>query len=521
MLTRRTVSGLVALLVLSVGLSACGGPSTPATGPAPRASGGSLVIGDAYGDPQNFDPVATFTLAWGEIASNIFDGLVFRTPTLKIQPGLATSWRWQDNTHLIMTLRQKVQFQDGEPFNANAVVFTFDRLIGPEGQKGPEYANYNAIEKVQALGPYKVEFTLSHPDPTFITKLAGYGAMIVPPKYIQKHGSTYFGTHPIGTGPFKVVKYVKGSEVVLSRFDKYWRGPAKLKQVTYKFITQDSTRLADLQTGAVDIMQAVPPAQASLVKGNASLKLLPVVSPTVYELGTDMSVSPTDKLKVRQAIAEAIDTKAIIKTVLHGYGEPISTFQGPLSFGNDPNLKPYPYDPAQAKKLLQAAGVAPGTKITIGYDGSDSTFQQVCQAVAGYLQKVGLNPTLEPFDTNTFYNNLIPAGHGKAGDLWEFAWGGWTLDFDNTAVLLYTPKQFWNPTYSNPQVTSLIQAERSTLDAKARLKDFYQLDTILHDQVVGIPLYVVSNLWAASTKVHGFVAPPDDRIWLWPVSVAN
>jgi len=508
-----------ALLTLSLTLAAFA--SGPAAASAAGMGGGSLVVGEANADPGNFDPIATFTLAWGEIASNIFDGLVFRTPGLKIQPGLATSWKWLDTTHLVMQLREHVTFQDGEPFNAQAVVFTFDRLTGPEGQKGPEYANYNAIKKVQALGTYKVEFTLSHPDPTMITKLAGYGAMIVPPKYIEEHGSTYFGTHPIGTGPFKMVKYVKGSEVVLQRYDKYWRGPAKLSQVTFKFITEDSTRLADLQTGAIDIMQNVPVAQASVVKGAASLHLMPVSSPTVYELGTDMSVAPTNNQKVRLAMAEAIDMPAIIKTVLHGYAKPISTFQGPLSFGNDPSMKPYPYDPQQAKQLLQQAGVKPGTTVTIGYDGADSTFEQVVEAVGSYLQQVGLHAVLQPYDENTFYNNLIPAGHGKAGDLWEFGWGGWTLDFDNTAVLLYTPKQFWNPTYSNPEVTSLINAERSTLDVATRRQDFYKLDQVLHQQVVGIPLYDVTNLWATDSRVHGFVAPPDDRVWLWPVSVSQ
>ncbi len=515
----KGILALGAILALSAGL--VGGVGHPATASAKSLSGGSLVIGEADADPGNFDPIATFTLAWGEIASNIFDGLVFRTPTLKIQPGLATSWKWLNTTHLVMQLRHNVLFQDGEPFNSGAVVFTFDRLTGPLGQKGPEYANYNAIEKVQALGTYEVEFTLSHPDPTLITKLAGYGAMIVPPKYIEKYGTTYFGTHPIGTGPFKMVKYVKGSEVVLQRFDKYWRGPAKLAQVTFEFVTEDSTRLADLQTGAIDIMQNVPVAQASVVKGNSALHLMPVSSPTVFELGTDMSVAPTNNQKVRLAIAEAINMSAIIKTVLHGYAQPISTFQGPLSFGNDPHLKPYPYDPTQSKALLQQAGVKAGTTVTLGYVGSDSTFEQVAQAVAGYLQQVGLQVNLEPYDENTFFNNLIPAGQGKAGDLWEFGWGGWTLDFDNTAVLLYTPKQFWNPTYSNPEVTSLIDAERSTLDTQARLADFYKLDTILHDQVVGIPLYDVTNLWATDSRVHGFVAPPDDRVWLWPVSVSQ
>lgn len=262
-------------------------------------------------------------------------------------------------------------------------------------------------------------------------------------------------------------------------------------------------------------------AQAAVVRSNPSLELLPVKSPTVYELGTDVSVYPTNNALVRRAIAEAIDIPAIIKSVLKGYATPIATFQGPLSFGFDPNVKPWPYDPTQAEALLRQAGVKPGTPLTIGYDGSDSQFEQVVQAVAAYLGKVGFKVTLQPSDTNTFYNSLIPAGHGKAGNLYEFAWGGWTLDFDNTAELLYTPHQFWNPSFSDPTVTALLNDERNTLDPQRRLRDFYAVDQILHNLTVGIPLYDITNLWAISRKVHGFVAPPDDRLWLWPVSVSQ
>lgn len=517
----QIATSAASLFVVGTLLAGCGTSSTPTASntTANASSNQTLVIGDKYGDPQNFDPIATFTLAWGEIGSNIFEGLVFRGPHLHIRPGLATSWHYVGNTKLIFNLRKGVIFQDGEPFNANAVKFTFDRLLGPLGQKGPQYANYTAIQSVKVVNPYQVEFLLKRPDPTLITKLAGYGAMIVPPQYIQKHGSKYFASHPIGTGPFRVVKYVPGSKVVLQRFKRYWRGPAKLKTVVFDFITSNSTRLADLQTGNIQIMQDVPPAQAALVKSTPSINLYPTQSPTVVELGTDVSVYPTNNVLVRRAINEAINVPAIIKNVLLGYGTPIATMQGPLSFGFDPNLKPYPYNPTNAKKLLSEAHVKPGTPLTLGYVGSDTTFQQIAQASASYLDKVGFKVTLQPSDTNTFFNTLIPAGHGKAGNLFEFEWGGWTLDFDNTAELLYSPHQFWNPSYDNAQVNHWLSVERNTLNKATRLNAFYHLDTILHNQAVGVPLYNAINLWATTKNVQGFVAPPDDRLWLWPVSL--
>jgi peptide/nickel transport system substrate-binding protein len=186
----------------------------------------TLIIGSQYGDPQNFDPIATFTLAWGMIGSNIFDALVYRGSDLKIHKtmGLATNWKYLNPDTLQMDLRKGVTFQDGEPFNANAVKFTFDRLLGPLGQKGAQYFQYKTIKEVKVVNPYTVDFITYAPDPVLITKLAGYGAMIVPPLYIQKHGNAYFATHPIGTGAYMVTKYIPNQEVDLVRYNNYWRG---------------------------------------------------------------------------------------------------------------------------------------------------------------------------------------------------------------------------------------------------------------------------------------------------------
>ena len=159
----------------------------------------TLIIGSQYGDPQNLDPIATFLLSWGMMGSNIFDALVYRGPDLQIHKdmGLATGWHYLNDNTLRFTLRKGVTFQDGEPFNAAAVKFTFDRLLGPLGQKGAQYFQYKTIEEVRVVNPYTVDVITRSPDPVLITKLAGYGAMIVPPGYIKQHGDKYFASHPV------------------------------------------------------------------------------------------------------------------------------------------------------------------------------------------------------------------------------------------------------------------------------------------------------------------------------------
>lgn len=519
--------GIIFLLLLALGWSAHGTnvSASPSAGSYSDSRAGhsasigikhdpnTLVIGSQYGDPQNLDPIATFLLSWGMIGNNVFDGLTFRGPDLKIHKnlGLATNWHYLKPTVLRMNLRHGVKFQDGEPFNANAVKFTFDRLLGPLGQKGPQYFQYKTIKTVKVVNPYTVDFIMKQPDPVLITKLAGYGAMIVPPKYIRQHGNKYFATHPIGTGAYRVTRYVRGAEVDLTRNDHWWGGKARMKNIIFRFEPEDATRLADLQTGHIDIMQKVATGQISTVKGSSGLKLYPVPSTTVEGLFLNGRSGPMKNQKVRQAVEYAIDKTSIIKDILNGYGRTVSSWQSRLSFGYDPGLAPYPYNPNKAKALLAASHVK-SPHVTFQIDGTDTIFKQVAEVIVAELQQVGFSVTLKTVDPTVLYNTNIPKG--KYGDIAEFVWGGWTMDFDNTAYSLYHCGEFYNPGYCNGTMNKLLQAERTTLNTSKRLKVFKQMDVLLHKQVPTVALFQTVNVWAASTHVHNFVAPPDDRLEL-------
>lgn len=509
----------VKLLFLIVALSAISVLSGTVFATA-NSSQGSLVIATTQ-DPGSWDPIDTFFVAWARVASNIYDGLVDRGVDLEIGPGLATSWEWigEGNTRLRFHLRHGVKFHDGEPFNAAAVKYTFDRLLGPEGAKGPQQSNYTSIDKVEIVDDYTVDFLMKSVDPVLITKLSGYGAMIVPPKYIQEKGDAYFDTHPVGTGPFEFVSYAKDDKLVLNANPNYWGGAPKLAQVTYRFIPEPSTRLAELQAGRVDIIQDAQVSQANVIKNDPNLQLLPVGSPTVYELRFDVSKPPADNLAFRQALNYAIDKQTIIDTILGGYGHPIASFQSPLSLGYSADLKPYPYDPEKAKQLLVKAGVKPGTEIGIDIIGTNATFKEVAEAVSSYLKLVGLKVRIKAYETNTFYNDIIP--QKKTDQLFYMGWGGWTLDFDNTAALLYGTGQFWNPSFSDPKVDSLIKQERSTYDQEKRAKILQDLAAYLHNVAIEIPLYQGVTLWAINKRVHNFTVPPDERIRLLPVFVGK
>lgn len=518
------MSFLMLLLITATALAGCSNSDKTAKSESGKEEGTKVtktnkdpLVLAVTGDPQSWDPIDTFLIDWVTIGTSVFEGLVDRNLDLEIKPGLAESWEFLDDKTLQFKLRKGVTFHNGEPFNAEAVKFTYDRLLGEEGAKGPQQSNYNSIENVEIIDEFTVNFNLKTPDPVLITKLAGYGGVIVPPKYIQEKGVEHFRTNPVGTGPFKWAGYEKDSKVELVKNENYWKeGLPKLEKVTFRIIPEATTRLAELQTGTIDIMKQVEISQAKTVEKLGSVSLETVSTPTVQSIRFDTSKKPIDDIRVREAISLAIDVDTIIETVLNGHGKRITTFQADMSFGHNPDLKLRPYDPEKAKELLKEAGVKEGTELDLFFGGNDSTFKEVAQAVQFYLNEVGLKVNLNPVDSTTYFSDLIP--NAKSGHMYSMGWGGWTLDFDMTSYLLYNSGEFWNPTFKDEKVEELLKAQRSTFDQAEREVIFKELTTRLYELMPDIPLWQRENLWGVGKHVKGFVPAVDDRLRLEEVS---
>lgn len=525
---KKRISMMLVLALILV-LSACSGGSktdsdgetskeTADPGNNPGAEKGNKIVVAIPTDPQSWDPIDTFLLDWSSVGASVFEGLVDRDLDLELQPGLAESWEYKDDLTLEFKLRENVTFHNGEPFNADAVKFTFDRLLGEEGALGPQQSNYEAIESVEVIDDFEVMFHLKSPDPVLLTKLSGYGAVIVPPNYIKENTDEFFNDNPVGTGPFKMVDYKRDQYAELEKFEDYWKeGKPTLDGVTFRFIPEASTRLAELQTGKVDIAKRVEISQAKTVKEADYIELVEVGTPTVYSLRFDPGHGIVDDKLVRQALNYAVDKEAIIEEILEGYGSPISTYQSDLSFGNNPDLEPYPYDPEKAKELLAEAGVAEGTELEVFIPGNDGNFKEIVQVIAFYFDEVGISLNINNADSTTMTSELIPAG--KAGHMYRQGWGGWTLDFDNTAYLMYSEGEHWNPSFKDPKVEELLKAERSTVDQDEREEIFMELTEVLYDLAPEINLYQEMGLFGVNERLKDFQAPHEDRFRFDDVSV--
>ncbi|MBB4039263.1 peptide/nickel transport system substrate-binding protein [Microvirga flocculans] len=478
---------------------------------------GTLTVATTI-DPGSWDPIDTFLVPWSSAATNMFDGLTARGADMKLQPALATSWEFLDNNGRIrFKLRQNVKFHNGEPFNAEAVKFTFDRLLGDEGKKGPQQSNYNSIAKVEIVDDYTVDFVMKQPDPVLLTKLAGYGGMIVPPKYIQEKGDAHFNMNPVGTGPFKFVEYTPKVNLVLEAFPEHWGGAPKLDKVVTRFIPEANTQVAELQAGRIDIATLIPFGLAPTVEKSPNLNLVSITGPTVVALRLNTKDGITKDVNVRKALIMAVDREAIIKAVLLGHGKPIASFQSELSFGNDPTLKPLPFDLAKAKQMLQEAKVPAGAPVRIDFRGNDATFREVAQAAAGYFQALGLKPSLQPHEPPVLLNDIIP--NGKTGEAWHNAWGGWTFDYDNTAYLMYHSGEKWNPYDNDPKLNALLEKQRTIYDTKEREKILQEVARYVADQALEIPLYNQNTVLGVNKRVKNFVPPADLRFRFNDVTV--
>lgn len=515
-LFRKPLASLCKSTLIATSLTAAALNTTTLNGATPNPEN-TLTVSSPQ-DPGSWDPIDTFLVNWASVATNIYDGLTYRGTDLTLQPGLATAWEeLDDGKRIRFTLRQNVTFHNGEAFNAKAVKFTFDRLLGDEGRKGPQRSNYTAIKKVEIIDDYTVDFHLFAPDPVLLTKLAGYGAMIVPPEYIQSKGEDFFNTHPVGTGPFKFSSYETKVGIQLDAYTDHWGGAPKLSHLHYRFINEPSTAIAALQSGRVDLVTAIPISMISTIEKNPNLDVVTTVSPSVYALRFNTKRGITKDERVRKALIYGVDRQTIIDAILRGQAAPISSFQSAISFGNDPELSPLPYDPNKAMQLLKAAGVTPGTKIQIDIRGNDSTFNEVSQAVASYLKIIGLNATIKPYETNILINDIVPAG--KTGEMFQQAWGGWTLDYDNTAYLMYHSGEKWNPYDSDSELDNLLESQRSITDKNKREELLKTIANYTADKALEMPLYNLNAIFAIDKKVKNFTPVPDNRLRLTDVTV--
>jgi peptide/nickel transport system substrate-binding protein len=471
---------------------------------AQRAPKGQVVV--ALGtDVLTLDPHMHNVRVMLIVGWHLFDNLISRDPTsMKPVPHLAESWRLVNELTWELKLRQGVKFHNGEPFNAATVKYNFERVLNPD-QKSPQRGNIAWLDRVDMIDDYTVRLMTKEPHPIVPERLTNF--QMIPAIYAKEVGDTEVAKKPVGTGPYKFVSWTKGQQVVLEANTDYWKGPPAVKTVIFRTIPETATQLAELLAGSVDIIRTIPPDQIPLVEasGAAYVSKAPILR-VVYLSFDCLGRDPTSQIalqdiRVRQAIAHAIDPEGIIHHVLGGLAVRTATGVTPMHFAYDGDTARYAYDPGKAKTLLSEAGYGDGLHLNLHtYSGSIIGQPQATEAIVGYLAQVGIHIDSRYFDdVNTF------ASHQQAGKLNDLVLGSWgSYSIFDADMLLHPLFHRSEPfTYcTDPQLEALLERGRSSLNQDLRKQILLQAQRAIVKQAYWVPLYSQYEILGISKRLN-------------------
>jgi peptide/nickel transport system substrate-binding protein len=366
------------------------------------------------------------------------------------------------------------------------------------------------LEKIEVVDDYHVRFLWKNPDVTLIPNRLG--VMMASKSYYDRVGEDKFVREPVGTGPYKVVRYEIGQYMDLERFEDYWGKKPPVREARLYFVSEDTTRMAKLQTGEVDLIQGVPFNMVNTVKNDPNLKTtrMEVNNPRAINFSTRNPNKPWHDKRVRQALAYAIDCNAIIKNVLFGIPNHWP-WLAPDELGYDPTVKLYPYDPKKAKQLLAEAGYPNGFEMTLYWQmgGRVPMSGEVVQAVAAYFEAVGVRTKLVGQELATF-NEGRRAANKPTSDYVSYIAGGLPSAPDPTyAALSYFSCEGASSVYCNPEFDKTLFEARATYNEAKRAELVKKLVTILREEMPSIPLF--ENVATYGMRKNIDFVPTEDR----------
>jgi peptide/nickel transport system substrate-binding protein len=440
------------------------------------------------GDTEAF--IAPFMVLYA-----IHDALVKPMPAGDNTPSLAESWTVsKDGLTYEFVLRRGVKFHNGDLVTAEDVKFSFDRYKGAAAKLLKD-----KVREVQIVDPGRVRFILKEPWPDFMTfygTSATGAAWIVPKKYVEKVGDDGFKKAPIGAGPYRVVSYTPGVDLTMEAFEGYWRKVPSVKRMVFRSIADETTRAAALKAGDVDIVYLLSGPLAEEVKRTPGLKLAAALPPGVVFLDLPEQwdpKSPWHDRRVRLAASHALDRKALNQAETLGLSRPTGALV-PRVLDFAKVFEPHAYDPTLARKLLTEAGYPNG------FDAGDLTpfppYFSLAEAVGNYLQTVGIRTRVRTMERAAFLTAWRE--HKIKGVIMGL---GAPAGNAATRIEVYVTKGGIYSSGEVPEIEELYQRQARELDRKKREALLHQIQQIVHDRVMYVPIYELAFLWGIGPRV--------------------
>ncbi|MDE1567531.1 ABC transporter substrate-binding protein [Aquabacter sediminis] len=460
-------------------------------------------------EPENISPYHNNLREGIIVARHAFDNLIFRNPdTGKYEPQLATSWTWVDPQTLDLTIRKGVTFHNGDPLTADDVVFTLNMVVSPDS-KVVTKQNVNWIKSAEKIGDDKVRIHLAGPFPAAIEYLAG-PVVIYPEAYFKKVGLDGFAKAPIGSGPYKVTSVTPGKGVKMEKNTAYWKdsplGQPKIGKIEFRVIPDPETQVAELMTGGLDWIWRVQADQAKQLGAVPNITVLAAETMRVGFLQLDSQgrtpgAEPLKDPRVRQAIAYAIDRKAMVDNLVRGGARVMNSACFIDQFGcTDKGVPRYDYDPAKAKALLAEAGYPNGFSIDL-YAYRE---REYAEAVIGYLGAVGIKAKLN-FMKSPALRELARAGKVP---IYFQTWGSFSVA-DASAFTGVWFKGDADDMTHDQTVTDLLKTADTTVETETRLATYQKALKLIAEKAYLVPLFSYSANYAFTSDLN-FTAQPDE-----------
>ena len=443
--------------------------------------GGSLMIAQGV-EPPGLDPTTATSAAIPRVVySNVLEGLVKIDRNGQIVSGLAKDYKIsKDGKEYTFILNKGVKFHDGKPFDAEDVKSTFERLMDSKaGIAHPEY--YKDIDAVQVVDSHTIKIRLKNVNSMFLFNLARGDSIIV-----SKQGADKLKSEPIGTGPFKFVEWVRGDHVTLARFEGYFkRDLPYLDKVTFKFIGDPSAQIATLKAGDIDVIAYdVSPENAALLEKDPKFRVFNGYTTTKVIMSINNSRKPFDDVRVRRAMAYAIDRNAIIKGAISGYGVPIGSHMDPGNPYYVDLTSTYPYNPEKAKQLLAEAGFPNGFEAVIKLPERFAYAKRSGEIITDMFSQVGIKLKIELLEWGQWLDRVF-----KNAD-YDLTVIGHAEPFD---ISIYAnPKYYFR--YDSPKFQETLKKAEMEPNPKVRKELYIACQKIITEDAVNGFLFVLPSL---------------------------
>ncbi len=457
-----------------------------------------LAVAPAYGqeitiaigsEPTTLDPQVRDDGGERAVNDNIYETLMARTANGELVPSLAegpptqvggTTWEFK--------LRDGVKFHNGESFNADAVVFSVERIINPEfnSEQGSFFSTITGAAKVDDL---TVRIETDGPDPILPTRM--YWMKMVPPGQAADPG---FADAPVGTGPYKFAGWNRGNDIVLEVNEGYWGDAPQVQKVTYRFIEESGTRLAGLLAGELDVITNLLPEFVGQVPQSANISGLELPIVILSSLG-----GSTADVRVRQALNYAVDKDALAESLFEGFAEVAEgQLLAPSFFGFNSDVQAYPYDPDKARALLDEAGAA-GTEVElVGTSGRWLKDRELVEAVGAFWSDIGLNVNVRIFEFDEYLNRLFD--RDTRADAIFVVSSNELLDADRPFSAYYH-KGGIGASNEDDALAGLIDQARSETDVAKRSALYQQAVQIAYDQAYFLWLLNIEDIYGMSERM--------------------